>query len=62
MFFQTKLNPQQMDNKQAQLMMYGMPIVFTYISLQLPSGMTLYWLVNTLLGILQQVYVNKKYA
>lgn len=62
MFFQTKLNPQQMDNKQAKLMMYGMPIVFTYISLQLPSGMTLYWLVNTLLGILQQVYVNKKYS
>lgn len=62
MFFQTKLNPQQMDNKQAKLMMYGMPLVFTYISLQLPSGMTLYWLVNTLLGILQQVYVNKKYA
>ncbi len=62
MFFQTKLNPQQMDNAQAKIMMYGMPLVFTYISLQLPSGMTLYWLVNTLLGILQQVYVNKKYA
>lgn len=62
MFFQTRLNPQQMDNKQAKIMMYGMPLVFTYISLQLPSGMTLYWLVNTLLGILQQVYVNKKYS
>jgi YidC/Oxa1 family membrane protein insertase len=62
MFFQTKLNPQQMDNRQAKIMMYGMPLVFTYISLQLPSGMTLYWLVNTLLGILQQVYVNKKYS
>jgi YidC/Oxa1 family membrane protein insertase len=62
MFLQTKLSPQTMDNAQAKIMMYTMPVVFTWISLVLPSGMTLYWFVNTLLGIAQQLYVNKKYS
>ncbi|HQJ60138.1 MAG TPA: YidC/Oxa1 family membrane protein insertase, partial [bacterium] len=62
MFLQTKLTPQTMDNAQAKIMMYTMPVVFTWISLVLPSGMTLYWFVNTLLGIAQQLYVNKKYS
>jgi len=61
MFIQTKLTPQQTDNKQAKIMMYTMPVVFTWISLVLPAGMTLYWFVNTLLGIAQQFYVTKKY-
>jgi YidC/Oxa1 family membrane protein insertase len=61
MFVQTKLTPQQTDNKQAKIMMYTMPVVFTWISLVLPAGMTLYWFVNTLLGIAQQFYITKKY-
>ncbi|MBP5436224.1 membrane protein insertase YidC [bacterium] len=61
MLLQTKLSPQQGDNKQAKIMMYTMPVVFVWISLLLPSGLTLYWLVNTLLGIAQQFYTNKKY-
>lgn len=62
MFFQTKMTPQTTDNMQMKVMMYTMPVVFTWISLLLPSGMTLYWFVNTLLGIAQQMYVNKKYS
>ena len=61
MLLQTKFTPQTGDNKQAKIMMYTMPIVFTWISLMLPSGMTLYWFVNTVLGIAQQFYINKKY-
>jgi YidC/Oxa1 family membrane protein insertase len=61
MLLQTKFTPQTGDNKQAKIMMYTMPIVFTWISLMLPSGITLYWFVNTLLGIAQQFYINKKY-
>ncbi|MGI6393865.1 MAG: membrane protein insertase YidC [bacterium] len=62
MFFQTKLTPQATENAQAKIMMYTMPVVFTWISLFLPSGMTLYWFVNTILGIAQQLYVSKKYS
>ena len=62
MFLQQKMMPQQTDNKQAKIMMYTMPVIFTWISLYLPSGLTLYWFVNTLLGVAQQIYINKKYS
>jgi YidC/Oxa1 family membrane protein insertase len=41
-------------------MMYLMPILFTWFFVNLPSGLVLYWLVNNLLGILQQYLVNKE--
>jgi YidC/Oxa1 family membrane protein insertase len=41
-------------------MMYVMPIMFTWFFLHLPSGLVLYWLVNNLLGIVQQYLVNKE--
>jgi YidC/Oxa1 family membrane protein insertase len=41
-------------------MMYVMPVMFTWFFINLPSGLVLYWLVNNLLGILQQYLVNKE--
>lgn len=41
-------------------MMYFMPVMFTWFFLNLPSGLVLYWLVNNLIGILQQYLVNKE--
>ncbi|HUD71699.1 MAG TPA: membrane protein insertase YidC, partial [Dongiaceae bacterium] len=41
-------------------MMYVMPVMFTWFFLNLPSGLVLYWLVNNLIGILQQYLVNKE--
>jgi len=41
-------------------MMYLMPIMFTYIFLNFPSGLVLYWLVNNLLGIAQQYLINRQ--
>jgi len=43
-------------------MMYIMPIMFTYIFLNFPSGLVLYWLVNNLLGIGQQYLINRQAA
>jgi len=41
-------------------MMYFMPIMFTWFFINLPAGLVLYWLVNNLLGIVQQYLVNKE--
>ncbi|MDE2421977.1 MAG: membrane protein insertase YidC [Gammaproteobacteria bacterium] len=57
MFFQQMLNPQPADPMQAK-MMKMMPIVFTVFMLWFPSGLVLYWIVNNLLTIVQQRYVN----
>lgn len=59
MLVQQKMTPSSADPKQAKIMMF-MPIIFTFMFLNFASGLVLYWLVNNLLGIIQQVFVNRK--
>lgn len=58
MFIQQKMTPSQMDPMQ-QKMMLALPVVFTFMFLGFPSGLVLYWLVNNILTIGQQMYINK---
>ena len=58
MFLQQKMTPMSGDPRQAQIMMF-MPIVFTAMFLNLPSGLVLYWTVNNILTIGHQYYMNK---
>ena len=59
MFIQQKLSPSTMDAMQAKLML-AMPVVFTFMFLNFPAGLVIYWLVNNLLTILQQYLIFKK--
>jgi YidC/Oxa1 family membrane protein insertase len=59
MWFQQKLNPSQMDPMQQKIFQY-LPVVFTVMFLWFPAGLVLYWLVNNLLSIAQQWYINKQ--
>ena len=61
MFLQQKMSPPMGDPAQAKMMMF-MPVVFTFIFINFSSGLVLYWLVNNLLSISQQYYIQKKYA
>ena len=58
MFVQQRMSPTTADNTQAKMMMYMMPAMFTFFMLFLPSGLTLYILVNVLLSMLHQWYLN----
>jgi YidC/Oxa1 family membrane protein insertase len=58
MFFQTRLQPPPPDPMQARVMQF-MPIVFMFMFFLFPSGLVLYWLTNTVLGILQQWRINQ---
>jgi YidC/Oxa1 family membrane protein insertase len=58
MFAQQKLSPAPPDPQQ-KMMGYMMPVMFTAISLFLPSGLTVYILTNTLLTMLQQWWMNR---
>ena len=58
MLGQQFLNPAPMDPMQKKIMM-AMPVVFTFMFLYFPAGLVLYWLVNNVLSIAQQWYVNK---
>lgn len=59
MLLQQKMSPPPGDPTQAKMMML-MPVVFTFIFINFSSGLVLYWLVNNLLSISQQYYVQKK--
>jgi YidC/Oxa1 family membrane protein insertase len=58
MIIQTYLNPAPTDPIQAKVMKI-MPVVFSVFFFFFPAGLVLYWLVNNVLSILQQWYVNK---
>jgi len=59
MVIQQKMTPTAADPTQAKMFML-MPIMFTFLFLNFPSGLVLYWLVNNLLSIAHQYYLNKK--
>ncbi|MDR1396487.1 MAG: membrane protein insertase YidC [Desulfarculales bacterium] len=56
MFIQQKMTPTTGDAAQRRLMMI-MPVIFTIMFINFPSGLVLYWFTNNLLSILQQVLV-----
>ncbi len=60
-FVQQKIMPQQMDPVQQKMMSYVMPLVFTAMMLFLPSGLGVYMLTSSLLGIAQQLAVERYY-
>jgi YidC/Oxa1 family membrane protein insertase len=59
MFVQQRLNPASPDPVQAKVMMF-MPIVMSALFVFLPSGLVLYYVTNTALGVLQQWNINRR--
>ena len=56
MLIQQWLTPQQGDPTQQRMLMF-MPLIFTFMFINLPSGLVLYWLVNNVLTIAQQYWM-----
>jgi YidC/Oxa1 family membrane protein insertase len=61
MFIQQRLNPTSPDPVQAKVMMF-MPIFMSALFIFLPSGLVLYYVMNTALGVLQQWNINRRIA
>ncbi len=59
MFVQQKMSPPMGDAAQAKMMML-MPLVFTVMFINFSSGLVLYWLVNNIISMAQQYYIQKK--
>ena len=58
MFAQQWMTPTAGDPNQKR-MMYMMPVIFTVMFVNFPSGLTIYWLVNNILTIGQQYIINR---
>lgn len=58
MFLQTYLTPSTGDPSQRRIFLI-MPLVFGFLFKDFPSGLVLYWLVQNILTIIQQLIMNK---
>ena len=59
MFLQQKMSPPATDPTQQKVMMF-LPIIFTALFLNFPTGLVVYWLVNNILSIFQQWRMGRK--
>jgi len=60
MFAQQRLMPNPGgDQTQRKMLMYGMPVMFSLMMMSLPSGLTFYILVNTVLSGVQTYYLKR---
>ena len=59
-YLMQKMTPSSgMDPKQQQMMTLMMPAMITWFSLNLPSGLSVYWIVGNIIGIGQQYIMNR---
>jgi YidC/Oxa1 family membrane protein insertase len=58
MFIQQWMTPTAGDPNQRKLMLM-MPLIFTFMFVSFPAGLTVYWLVNNILTIGQQYWINR---
>jgi len=61
MWIQQKMTPMSGDPMQQKVMLW-MPIIFTFLFLNFPAGLVIYWLLNNVISIGQQYYINKRHA
>ena len=59
MYLTQMMQPEPPDPVQAKVFKF-MPVGFTVFMLWFPSGLVLYWLVNNVLSVLQQLYVTRQ--
>jgi YidC/Oxa1 family membrane protein insertase len=60
-FLQSKLTQApDASNKNMKMMTYMMPIMFFFILYEMPSGLVLYWTVQNILTVFQQMYTNHR--
>lgn len=61
-YVQQKVTPMAVDNQQARVMMVLMPLLVTAFMFNMPSGLVLYILANSVLTIVQQLVIHNRAA
>jgi YidC/Oxa1 family membrane protein insertase len=60
-FLQQSLTPMPMTDPMQARMMKFMPVIFSVFFLWFPAGLVLYYLINAVLSIFQQLFFNARY-
>ncbi len=61
MYIQQKITPNTMTDPMQKKIFQWLPVIMTFFFLTFPAGLVLYWLVNNILTIAQQYYINIAY-
>jgi len=61
MFLQQRLTPTNFTDPMQEKVMKYLPVIFTFFFVTFPSGLVLYWFINNLFSIAQQVVVNQQF-
>lgn len=59
-FLQQRISMVDAKDRTQRMMLYTMPLMMGWLAMSLPAGLPLYWVVFNILGILQQLFVNRK--
>lgn len=58
-FVVQKITPSAGSDEMKKVLLW-LPVLFTFLFMSFPAGLVIYWMVNNLLQIGQQLYLNKK--
>ena len=58
-FVVQKITPSAGSEDMKKVLLW-LPVLFTFLFMSFPAGLVIYWMVNNLLQIGQQLYLNKK--
>ncbi|WP_086244974.1 membrane protein insertase YidC [Campylobacter devanensis] len=62
MYIQQHITPTNFTDPMQEKIMKFLPLIFTFFFITFPAGLTLYWFINNLCSIAQQMVVNKIFA
>ncbi|MDD5476240.1 MAG: membrane protein insertase YidC, partial [Syntrophales bacterium] len=60
MFLQQKMMPTPAGNEMQAKVMAWLPVLFTFLFLNFPAGLVIYWLFNNIISIGQQYWIYKR--
>ena len=59
MYLQQKVSPTTFNDPMQEKIFKFLPLVFTIFLITFPAGLMLYWTVNNIFSIIQQILINK---
>lgn len=61
MFIQQRLTPTNFTDPMQEKIMKFLPVIFIFFFMTFPAGLTLYWCVNNIFALVQQIIINKMF-
>ncbi|WP_200764166.1 membrane protein insertase YidC [Nitrosophilus alvini] len=61
MYIHQRITPTNFTDPMQEKIFKYLPLIFTFFFVTFPAGLTLYWFVNNVLSIIQQIIVNKMF-